>query len=148
MIDFSVEPDFQAKLDWMDAFVRDECETMDLLWPAQGACYDTRNTAARAHLKPLQDRVRAQGLWACHLGPNLGGPGYVPERAHPHPHRRRAQALSCGEGLTSRIDRGRRLSIPSLRSARAGGSAMVVEEGLEPDPDRRGFWPFPPMRNP
>ena len=76
MIDFSVEPDFQAKLDWMDAFVRDECETMDLLWPAQGACYDTRNTAARAHLKPLQDRVRAQGLWACHLGPNLGGPGY------------------------------------------------------------------------
>ena len=76
MIDFSIEPDFQAKLAWIDAFVRDECETMDLLWPAQGACYDTRNAAARAHLRPLQDRVKAQGLWACHLGPNLGGPGY------------------------------------------------------------------------
>ena len=76
MIDFSIEPDFQARLEWMEAFVRDECETMDLLWPAQGACYDTRNAAARAHLKPLQDRVKAQGLWACHLGPNLGGPGY------------------------------------------------------------------------
>ncbi len=76
MIDFSIEPEFQARLDWMDAFVPDECETMDLLWPAQGACYDTRNTSARAHLKPLQDRVKAQGLWACHLGPNLGGPGF------------------------------------------------------------------------
>ena len=76
MIDFSIEPDFQARLEWMEAFVRDECETMDLLWPAQGACYDTRNAAARAHLRPLQDRVKAQGLWACHLGPNLGGPGY------------------------------------------------------------------------
>jgi acyl-CoA dehydrogenase len=76
MIDFSTDPEFQAKLDWMDRFVRDECETMDLLWPTQGACYDTANTKARAHLRPLQDRVKAQGLWACHLGPHLGGPGY------------------------------------------------------------------------
>ena len=29
MIDFSVEPEFQAKLDWMDKFVREECETID-----------------------------------------------------------------------------------------------------------------------
>ena len=76
MIDFSVEPEFQAKLDWMDKFVREECEVMDLLWPEQGANFDTSNTAARAHLKPLQDQVKAQGLWACHLGPHLGGPGY------------------------------------------------------------------------
>ena len=34
------------------------------------------NEAARRHLKPLQEQVKAQGLWACHLGPNLGGPGY------------------------------------------------------------------------
>lgn len=76
MIDFSVEPEFQAKLDWMQKFVREECETMDLLWPEQGACYDMQNHAARAHLRPLQDQVKAQGLWACHLGPHLGGPGY------------------------------------------------------------------------
>jgi acyl-CoA dehydrogenase len=75
-MDFSVDPQFQAKLDWMEKFVRDECETMDLLWPDQGACYDTGNKAARAHLRPLQDQVKAQGLWACHLGPHLGGPGY------------------------------------------------------------------------
>jgi acyl-CoA dehydrogenase len=76
MIDFSIEPEFQAKLDWMDKFVREECETMDLLWPEQGANFDTRNEAARRHLKPLQEQVKKQGLWACHLGPNLGGPGY------------------------------------------------------------------------
>jgi acyl-CoA dehydrogenase len=75
-MDFSIDPLFQAKLDWIDRFVRDECETMDLLWPEQGACYDTGNAAARAHLKPLQEQVKAQGLWACHLGPHLGGPGY------------------------------------------------------------------------
>ena len=76
MIDFSIEPEFQAKLDWMDKFVRDECETMDLLFPEQGMQFDKSNSAAMAHLKPLQDQVKAQGLWACHLGPNLGGPGY------------------------------------------------------------------------
>ncbi len=74
MIDFSIEPDFQAKLDWMNAFVRAECEVMDLLFP--GEVYNTKHAKARAHLKPLQDQVKRQGLWACHLGPHLGGPGY------------------------------------------------------------------------
>lgn len=76
MIDFSIEPEFQAKLDWMNDFVREECETMDLLFPEQGAQFDPNYAAARAHLKPLQERVKAEGLWACHLGPHLGGPGY------------------------------------------------------------------------
>ena len=40
MIDFSIEPDFQARLDWMDTFVREECETMDLLFPGPNAMYD------------------------------------------------------------------------------------------------------------
>ena len=76
MIDFSIDPDFQAKLDWIDRFVREECETMDLLFPEQGIQFDKSQAAALAHLKPLQDQVKAQGLWACHLGPHLGGPGY------------------------------------------------------------------------
>jgi acyl-CoA dehydrogenase len=75
-MDFSIDPEFQKKLDWMDTFVREECETMDLLFPEQGCQYDTRHVASRRHLKPLQDQVKAQGLWACHLGPHLGGPGY------------------------------------------------------------------------
>jgi acyl-CoA dehydrogenase len=76
VIDFSVEPDFQVKLDWMRSFVREECETMDLLFPQMGIAYDVRHAPSRRHLKPLQQMVKAQGLWACHLSPALGGPGY------------------------------------------------------------------------
>jgi acyl-CoA dehydrogenase len=76
MWEFSTEPEFQEKLDWMARFVREEVEPLDLLFPAAGDPYDTGNTAARAILGPLQEQVKAQGLWACHLGPELGGPGY------------------------------------------------------------------------
>jgi acyl-CoA dehydrogenase len=76
MMDFSVEPEFQAKLDWMKDFIDRECQAMDVLWPDLGANFDTKNEKARRHAKPLMDQVKAQGLWACHLGPNLGGPGY------------------------------------------------------------------------
>jgi len=76
MLDFTVEPEFQAKLDWMADFVRAEVEPLDLLFPHGGDPYDTANTKARRILRPLQEQVRAQGLWACHLGPELGGQGY------------------------------------------------------------------------
>ena len=76
MWDFSTEPDFQAKLDWATEFVREEVEPLDLLFPGAGDPYDVHNQAARAILKPLQDEVKKQGLWACHLGNELGGPGY------------------------------------------------------------------------
>lgn len=76
MWDFSTDPDFQAKLDWMERFVREECEPLDLLFPHGGDPYDVTNKASRAILAPLQEQVKAQGLWACHLGPDLGGPGY------------------------------------------------------------------------
>ena len=33
MRDFETEPEFQAKLDWADPFVREEVEPLDLLWP-------------------------------------------------------------------------------------------------------------------
>ena len=76
MWEFSTEPEFQEKLDWMERFVREEVEPLDLLFPAAGDPYDTGNKAARAVLAPLQEQVKAQDLWACHLGPELGGPGY------------------------------------------------------------------------
>tara|TARA_R110002124_G_scaffold138073_2_gene301371 strand:+ start:21717 stop:22997 length:1281 start_codon:yes stop_codon:yes gene_type:complete len=75
MIDFRIEPELQAKLDWMAQFVCEKCEPMDMLFPGHGAPYDVQNAESRAHLAPLQEMVKAQGLWACHLGPELGGPG-------------------------------------------------------------------------
>lgn len=76
MWDFSTEPEFQAKLDWIDRFLREEVEPLDVLYPSVSVVYDTRHAKSRAILKPLQDKVREQKLWACHLDPHLGGEGY------------------------------------------------------------------------
>jgi acyl-CoA dehydrogenase len=75
-MDFRVDAEFQEKLDWMNRFVREEVEALDLLFPADGAPYDVKNAQARALLRPLQQQVKERGLWACHLSPNLGGKGY------------------------------------------------------------------------
>ena len=61
MIDFSIEPEFQEKLDWMDKFVREECEAMDLLWPEMAANFETHRTDARRHLKPLAGPGEGEG---------------------------------------------------------------------------------------
>jgi acyl-CoA dehydrogenase len=76
MIDFRVEPEFQQKLDWMSKFIREEVEPLDLLFPAASSMYDIRNEKARALIKPLRQKVKEQGLWACHLTPEMGGKGY------------------------------------------------------------------------
>ncbi len=76
MIDFSPDPEFQKKVDWARAFVKEKVEPLDALFPDPTAPYDRSLKAARRILKPLQDEVRAQGLWACHLDKSLGGPGY------------------------------------------------------------------------
>ena len=76
MWDFSTEPEFQEKLDWIARFVREECEPVDLLFPGHGTIYNPQHGASRAVIKPLQEKVKAAGLWACHLDPHLGGKGY------------------------------------------------------------------------
>src|SRR6201989_3242627 len=76
MWEFFTEPEFQEKLDWMMAFVREEGEALYLLFPRPGDPYDVQNKASRAILAPLREKVKEQGLWACHLGPELGGQCY------------------------------------------------------------------------
>jgi acyl-CoA dehydrogenase len=73
--DFSTEPEFQDKLDWADAFVREEVEPLDLVWPAP-ANYQPLTPVRRRIADPLKQAVRERDLWACHLGPELGGKGY------------------------------------------------------------------------
>jgi acyl-CoA dehydrogenase len=76
MWDFSTEPEFQQKLDWMKKFVKEEIEPIDLVFNRPGHCYDVTDKRATAAIKPLQAEVKKQKLWACHLGPDLGGQGY------------------------------------------------------------------------
>ena len=72
--DFSTEPEFQEKLDWMRSFVREEIiplETLAEEWRAPGG----RERFA-AIVAPLKDEVKRQGLWAAHLPPDMGGMGF------------------------------------------------------------------------
>ncbi|OHV03751.1 acyl-CoA dehydrogenase family protein [Mycobacterium talmoniae] len=72
--DFSTEPEFEAKLAWIRDFVRDEVEPLEVLFP--GCEYLPLDEERRRIVDPLKDRVREQGLWAPHLGPELGGQGF------------------------------------------------------------------------
>ena len=74
--DFETDPEFQAKLDWVDAFVREHVEPLDLAFREPAAPYVRDNPAYQRVTAPLKATVRQQGLWACHLGPELGGLGY------------------------------------------------------------------------
>jgi acyl-CoA dehydrogenase len=68
--DFSTEPEFQAKLDWMNGFVRER------IWPLETVIEELGWDGLTRAIKPLQDEVKAQGLWAAHLDPELGGQGF------------------------------------------------------------------------
>ena len=66
--DFSTDAEFEAKLDWMRTFVRDEVIPLEVVdW--------TQEQWAEVSA-PLKQRVRNEGLWAAHLPPELGGRGF------------------------------------------------------------------------
>jgi len=72
MWEFETDPDYQADLDWADQFVRDEVEPLRYVLPHPLV----RDELWHALVPPLQQQVKAHGLWATHLGPDLGGPGH------------------------------------------------------------------------
>ena len=72
--DFETEPEFEKKLDWIREFVKEEVEPLDLVFP--GLSYTPLSDELRKVVDPLKQQVRDQALWACHLGPDLGGQGY------------------------------------------------------------------------
>ncbi len=71
--DFSTEPEFQAKLEWVEQFCREKVEPLEYVLP-----YAVRNRdpAVRAYVRELQQEVKDQGLWALFLDESLGGPGF------------------------------------------------------------------------
>src|ERR1700723_3518594 len=71
--DFETEPEYQEKLDWVEEFMVNELEPLDLVALDP---YDKKNPETMATLRPLQQQVRDHGLWAAHLKPELGGQGY------------------------------------------------------------------------
>jgi acyl-CoA dehydrogenase len=72
--DFSTDPEFQQKLDWMEGFVRDEIIPLEALAPEWRSPEGRRAFARIAD--PLKEEVKRQGLWAAHLPPDMGGLGF------------------------------------------------------------------------
>ncbi|MEI7479035.1 MAG: acyl-CoA dehydrogenase, partial [Actinomycetes bacterium] len=66
--DFETEPEFEAQLAWMRTFVKEEIFPLETL----NLTYDQILVA----IKPLQEQVKARGLWAAHLDHDLGGQGF------------------------------------------------------------------------
>ncbi|MGH9029635.1 MAG: acyl-CoA dehydrogenase family protein [Acidimicrobiales bacterium] len=66
--DFETEPEYAAKLAWARELVDEEIVPLETLELSDDAL-------ARA-IRPLQEEVKRQGLWAAHLPPELGGKGF------------------------------------------------------------------------
>lgn len=66
--DFSTEPEFEEKLEWMRSFLRER------VWPLE--VLETDDETFKRILRDLQAEVKSRGLWATHLPPELGGQGY------------------------------------------------------------------------
>ena len=66
--DFATEPEFEEQLEWMRGFVRDEIDPLETL--------ELDEDAFRKATDPLKQEVKARGMWAAHLEPELGGGGF------------------------------------------------------------------------
>lgn len=73
MWSFENDPEFQPELDWIDRFVREKVQPLDYVLGSQWDIHDPEFVRL---VRPLQAEVKERGLWACHLGPELGGKGY------------------------------------------------------------------------
>jgi acyl-CoA dehydrogenase len=76
-IDFSVDPEFQEKLDWVRKFVAEKIEVLDHSFGGHDhEVFDLKNEKTRPIAQKLQAEVKAQKLWNAHLDSSLGGLGY------------------------------------------------------------------------
>jgi acyl-CoA dehydrogenase len=71
--DFETDKEYQVLLDWADNFVRKKVEPLDMVL---GSAMEYQDPDFIKLVRPLQNEVREMGLWACHLGPELGGLGF------------------------------------------------------------------------
>ncbi|MGW1497869.1 acyl-CoA dehydrogenase family protein [Streptomyces mirabilis] len=72
--DFSTEPEFEKKLEWIRRFRAERVDPLDLVYPDR--VFHPLDEETGPIVRALKQQVRDQGLWAPHLGPELGGRGF------------------------------------------------------------------------
>ena len=71
--EFDTDEQYASELSWVDDFMTESVEPLDFVIPDS---MDFGNEIRQALIPPLQQTVKDRGLWACHLGPELGGQGF------------------------------------------------------------------------
>jgi acyl-CoA dehydrogenase len=142
--DFSTEPEFEAQLEWMRAFVRDEVFPLETL--------ELGHDRLLALVRPLQEEVKRRGLWAAHLSSDLGGGGFGQVRlglmheilgqsffgplvfGNNAPDSGNAELLAVGIAQTGREDQRTRWLEPLLDGRIRSGFSMTEPETAGSDP--------------
>jgi len=71
--DFETDSEYQVLLDWAADFVEKKVAPLDVVL---GSAMEYQDPDFIRLVRPLQQEVKDMGLWACHLGPDLGGLGF------------------------------------------------------------------------
>ena len=71
--DFETDAEYQVLLDWTADFVEKKVAPLDMVL---GSAMEYKDPDFISLVRPLQQEVKDMGLWACHLGPDLGGLGF------------------------------------------------------------------------
>jgi acyl-CoA dehydrogenase len=66
--DFSTEPEFEEKLQWMREFVKEAVFPLEVI--------DADDESFMRIVRSLQEEVKKRGLWAAYLPPELGGQSF------------------------------------------------------------------------
>jgi acyl-CoA dehydrogenase len=142
--DFSTDEAFEEQLAWMRGFVLEEIMPLETL----RLDYDQIVTV----MKPLQEQVRAKGLWAAHLPSELGGMGFGQVKlglmhevlgqcmyapvvfGNNAPDSGNAELLAAGMEMTGREDIRERWLYPLLSGSIRSGFSMTEPNTAGSDP--------------
>ena len=142
--DFSTDPQYEEQLAWMRGFVREEIFPFETL--------DLDHEQILAAMRPLQDQVKARGLWAAHLPPDLGGMGFGQVKlglmheilgqsmygpvvfGNNAPDSGNAELLAAGMEMTGREDIRERWLTPLLSGSIRSGFSMTEPNTAGSDP--------------
>jgi len=142
--DFSTDAQYEEQLAWMREFVREEVFPLETL--------DLDHEQILAVMKPLQEQVRARGLWAAHLPPELGGMGFGQVKlglmheilgqsmygpvvfGNNAPDSGNAELLAAGMEMTGRDDIRERWLAPLLSGSIRSGFSMTEPNTAGSDP--------------
>jgi acyl-CoA dehydrogenase len=142
--DFSTDAQYEEQLAWMRGFVRDEVFPIETL--------SLEHDQILALIKPLQEQVKARGLWAAHLPPELGGMGFGQVKlglmheilgqstyapvvfGNNAPDSGNAELLAAGMEMTGREDIRERWLAPLLSGSIRSGFSMTEPNTAGSDP--------------